>query len=86
MGAKYPRAISEFQKALQLDPHLEHTKVLLALSYFDTGDIAAATPLLEKAYSLAPGNGRILDEMENVKRMQVELKRLAEQNATPQAH
>ena len=50
MGAKYPRAISEFQKALQLDPHLEHTKVLLALSYFDTGDIAAATPLLEKAY------------------------------------
>ena len=50
MGAKYPRAISEFQKALQLDPHLDHTKVLLALSYFDTGDIAAATPLLEKAY------------------------------------
>src|SRR5579864_7547148 len=50
MGAKYPRAISEFQKALQLDSHLEHTKVLLALSYFDTGDIAAATPLLEKAY------------------------------------
>src|SRR4029077_8323034 len=50
ISAKYPRAISEFQKALQLDPHLDHTRVLLALSYFDTGDIAAATPLLEKAY------------------------------------
>jgi tetratricopeptide (TPR) repeat protein len=50
MGAKYPRAIAEFQKALQLDSHLDHTKVLLALSYFDSGDIASATPLLEKAY------------------------------------
>jgi len=50
MSAKYPAAIGEFQKALELDPHLDHTRVLLALSYFDSGDIARATPLLEKAY------------------------------------
>ena len=50
MSAKYPGAIGEFQKALELDPHLDHTRVLLALSYFDSGDIARATPLLEKAY------------------------------------
>jgi tetratricopeptide (TPR) repeat protein len=50
LAAKYPRAITEFQKALELDPHLDHTKVLLALSYFDSGEIVRATPLLEKAY------------------------------------
>ena len=38
MGGKYPPAITEFQKALALDPHLDHTKILLALSYFDSGD------------------------------------------------
>ncbi|HEY6767593.1 MAG TPA: tetratricopeptide repeat protein, partial [Candidatus Sulfotelmatobacter sp.] len=50
MAAQYPRAIGEFQKALEFDPHLDHTKVLLALSYFDSGEVARATPLLEKAY------------------------------------
>jgi len=50
MSGKYSPAIGEFQKALDFDPHLEHTKVLLALSYFDTGEIARATPLLEKVY------------------------------------
>ena len=50
MAAQYPPAIAEFRKALELDPHLEHTRVLLALSYFDSGEIAKATPLLEKAY------------------------------------
>ena len=50
MAARYPRAIAEFQKALEFDSHLDHTKVLLALSYFDSGEIARATPLLEKAY------------------------------------
>jgi tetratricopeptide (TPR) repeat protein len=28
LGAKYPQATTEFQKALELNPHLEHTKVL----------------------------------------------------------
>jgi tetratricopeptide (TPR) repeat protein len=50
MSNKYPHAITEFQKALELDPHLDHTRVLLALSYFDSGEIVRATPLLEKAY------------------------------------
>ena len=50
MSNKFPHAITEFQKALELDPHLDHTKVLLALSYFDSGEIVRATPLLEKAY------------------------------------
>ena len=50
MSNKYPQAIIEFLKALELDPHLDHTKVLLALSYFDSGEIVRATPLLEKAY------------------------------------
>jgi tetratricopeptide (TPR) repeat protein len=50
MAGKYPDAITEFQKALTLDPGLDHTKVLLALSYFDSGDFTRATPLLEKAY------------------------------------
>lgn len=50
MAGKYPAAIGEFQRALELDPHLDHTKVLLALSYFDSGDFGRATPLLEKAY------------------------------------
>lgn len=50
LAGKYPPAITEFQKALALDPHLDHTKILLALSYFDSGDFLRATPLLEKAY------------------------------------
>src|SRR6202049_948196 len=50
MLGTYPRAISELHKALELNPHLDHTQVLLALSYFNTGEFDRATPLLEKAY------------------------------------
>jgi tetratricopeptide (TPR) repeat protein len=50
MLGSYPRAIEEFQKALELDPRLDETEVLLALSYFDTGQLQRAIPLLEKAY------------------------------------
>jgi tetratricopeptide (TPR) repeat protein len=50
MKASYSRAIAEFQKAIELDPHLDRAHVLLALSYFDTGDLERAVPLLEKAY------------------------------------
>jgi len=56
-----------------------------ALSYEYGGDPSMALPLLDKAYSLSGGNGKILDEIENVKRMQAEARQLAEQNATPQA-
>ncbi|MCA1826104.1 MAG: CsgG/HfaB family protein [Myxococcales bacterium] len=52
-----------------------------AVSYEYGGEPDKALPLLEKAYSLAPGNRRVLDEMESVKRMQGELRQLAEQNA-----
>jgi predicted Zn-dependent protease len=38
------------RKALELDPHLDRTQVLLALSYFNTGELGRAIPLLEKAY------------------------------------
>jgi tetratricopeptide (TPR) repeat protein len=50
MTGSYPRAIAEFRKALELDPHLDRTQVLLALSYFDSGELTRAIPLLEKAY------------------------------------
>jgi len=50
MSSRYPKAIIELQKALELNPHLDHTRVLLALSWFNSGDIGRATPLLEKAY------------------------------------
>ncbi len=32
------------------NPHLDHIQVLLALSYFNTGELEHAIPLLEKAY------------------------------------
>jgi tetratricopeptide (TPR) repeat protein len=50
MEASYPRAITEFRRALELDPRLDRAQVLLALSYFDSGDFERAIPLLEKAY------------------------------------
>ncbi len=50
MRGSYPRAIEEFQTSLELDPHLDETEVLLSLSYFDTGQLQLAIPLLEKAY------------------------------------
>lgn len=49
LGA-YPRAITELRQALELNPHLDHSQILLALSYFNTGDFNRAIPLLEKAY------------------------------------
>jgi FimV-like protein len=49
LGA-YPRAITELHKALELNPHLDHTQVLLAVSYFNTGEFERAIPLLEKVY------------------------------------
>ena len=52
-----------------------------ALSYEYGGQPDKAMPLLEKAYSLAPGDRRILDEMESVKRVQAEQRQLAEQTA-----
>ena len=50
MLGSYVRSVTEFRKALDLDPHLERAQVLLALSYFNTGELARATTLLEKAY------------------------------------
>src|SRR5579859_925401 len=50
MTGSYPGAIAQFRKALDLDPHLDRTQVLLALSYFDSGNVESAVPLLEKAY------------------------------------
>ncbi len=50
MQERYPRAIIELRKALDLDSHLDHAQVLLALSYFNTGDLDRAVPLLEKSY------------------------------------
>jgi len=50
MLARYPSAIVQLRKALELDSHLDRTQVLLALSYFDSGDFERAVPLLEKAY------------------------------------
>ena len=50
MQERYPPAITELRKALDLDPHLDRAQVLLALSYFNTGDLERAVPLLEKAY------------------------------------
>ncbi len=52
MEEKYPRAITELRKALDLDAHLDHAQVLLALSYFNTGDVDRAVPLLEKSYQV----------------------------------
>jgi tetratricopeptide (TPR) repeat protein len=50
MTGSYPRAITQFRKALELDPHLDRTPILLALTYFDSGEFERAVPLLEKAY------------------------------------
>jgi tetratricopeptide (TPR) repeat protein len=50
MTGSYLPAISQFLRALELEPHLDRTQVLLALAYFDSGDIERALPLLEKAY------------------------------------
>jgi tetratricopeptide (TPR) repeat protein len=50
MLGNYSSAIAEFRKALELAPHLDRTQVLLALSYFDSGDIEHAVGLLEKVY------------------------------------
>jgi tetratricopeptide (TPR) repeat protein len=50
MSGSYAAAIIQFRKALDLDPHLDRTQVLLALAYFDSGDFERAVPLLEKAY------------------------------------
>jgi len=52
MQEQYPRAIVELRKALDLDSHLDHAEVLLALSYFNTGDLERAVPLLEKSYQI----------------------------------
>jgi len=50
MLGRYPTAIAQFRRALELAPHLDRTQVLLALSYFDSGDLEHAVPLLEKVY------------------------------------
>jgi tetratricopeptide (TPR) repeat protein len=50
MQGSYSSAVTQFRKALELDPHLDRTQVLLALSYFDSADLGHAVPLLEKVY------------------------------------
>lgn len=50
MLGSYSSAITQFRKALELDPHLDRTQVLLALSYFDSGDFEHSVALLEKVY------------------------------------
>jgi tetratricopeptide (TPR) repeat protein len=51
MQGRYPGAITALQKALQLDPDLRNTVVLLALSYFSLNEFGKAVPFLEKAYT-----------------------------------
>jgi tetratricopeptide (TPR) repeat protein len=55
-----------------------------ALSYEYAGEHEKALTLLDRAYPLSGGNKRILDEMDNVKRMQAEAKKVAEQTASDQ--
>jgi FimV-like protein len=50
MLGTYPRAIAELHTALGLNANLDRTQVLLALSYFNSGEFDRAIPLLEKAY------------------------------------
>lgn len=50
MSGNYQPAIAQFQKALALDPRLDRAQILLALTYFDSGEFNRAVPLLEKAY------------------------------------
>jgi tetratricopeptide (TPR) repeat protein len=50
MLSLYSRATTELNKALELNPNLDRTRILLALSYFNTGELDRAIPLLEKAY------------------------------------
>jgi len=50
MSGSYSNAITQFRKALDLEPRLDRTQVLLALAYFDSGDFNRAVPILEKAY------------------------------------
>lgn len=50
MLGSYARAITELHTALELNPRLDRTQILLALSYFNTGEFDRAIPLLEKAY------------------------------------
>ena len=47
-------AEDSLHKALELNPHLDRTQVLLALSYFNTGEFDHAIPLLEKAAARNP--------------------------------
>jgi hypothetical protein len=53
-----------------------------ALSYEYSGEHDKALGLLDHAYQLSGGSRRILEEMDNVKRLQADAKRLAEQRAT----
>jgi len=50
MSGSYSDAITQLRRALELDPHLDRTQVLLALAYFDSGDFNRTVPILEKAY------------------------------------
>lgn len=52
-----------------------------AIAYEYGGEPDKAQPLLDKAYSLAPGNAQVMREMDSLKRMQAEAKALAEQTA-----
>ena len=47
MNLRYRDAITEFQKALKLDPQNSLTKLSLAQSMLEAGDTASALPLLQ---------------------------------------
>ena len=51
---KYNRAIESYQKALEYDPYNAEVHYFMGIAFQKQGDIAAAQPLLEKAYSLDP--------------------------------
>ncbi len=50
MSGNYQPAIAQFHQALDLDSRLDRAQILLALTYFDSGEFNRAVPLLEKAY------------------------------------
>jgi tetratricopeptide (TPR) repeat protein len=55
LGA-YPHAITELHEAIELNSHLDRSQVLLALSYFNTGEFDHAIPILEKVYKTMKGD------------------------------
>lgn len=57
-AGKYGAAITAYQRALRLDPHLAPARMDLALAYFKTGRVEAAARNFRRYLRLVPGNYR----------------------------